>query len=193
MKKVVLGLLLVMFAVSAQARELTPGTVKLSGATNASFFNTTIDFDGEEVTDTDTFSLEADAVYFLTNNIGVGGTVAYEDSSTDEAGGGSFDETLTVIGPVVAVDVPLNENLNFIADATIAYFKWEGDILDGSDVDIDGLAYGVSAGLAMFPAKQVSFDLTAKYLFLDGEESDFDVDVESESMGINLGVSVYFD
>lgn len=190
MKKIVLGLLLVMIAVSAEAREIEPGTLKLSGATNASFFNTTNDFDGEEISDTDTFSLEADAVYFITKNIAAGGFFAYENSDTNISGVGSFEDTITIIGPTVAVDVPLTEALNFIADASIGYFQMEAD---DSDTDADGLAYGVSAGVAMFPAKQVSLDLTAFYQVLDGKDSRIDVDDEFASMGVDLGISVYFD
>ena len=192
MKRIVLGLLLVMIAASVEAREIEPGTVKLSGATNVSFFNTTLDVDGDEVTDTDTFSLEADAVYFLTNNIGLGGAVVYEDSDTDVSGGGSVEEKLIIIGPKVAVDVPINETLNFIADAAVGYFQVKVED-GGDDADVDGMAYGISAGVAMFPIKQVSLDLTAAYQLLDGENDDFNVDFEEESMGINLGVSVYFD
>jgi len=196
MKKIVLGLLLVMIAVSVEAREIEQGTVKLSGATNASFFNTTVDVDGDEVTDSDTFSLEVDAIYFFTKNIGVGGTVAFENEQTDfsaAAGGGSEESTFTVIGPTVAVDVPLMESLNFIADATIGFFQMESEDDFGKNLDADGLAWQLSAGVAMFPAKQVSLDLTAFYQVLDGEDSVNDVDVEEASMGLNLGVSVYFD
>ena len=196
MKKIVLGLLLVMIAVSVEAREIEQGTVKLSGATNASFFNTTVDVDGDEVTDSDTFSLEVDAIYFFTKNIGVGGTVAFENEQTDfsaAAGGGSEESTFTVIGPTVAVDVPLMESLNFIADATIGFFQIESEDDFGKNLDADGLAWQLEAGVAMFPAKQVSLDLTAFYQVLDGEDSVNDVDVEEASMGLNLGVSVYFD
>lgn len=196
MKKIVLGLLLVMIAVSVEAREIEPGTVKLSGATNASFFNTTVDIDGDEVTDSDTFSLEADAVYFLTKNIGVGGTVMFENEQTDfsaAAGGGSEESTTLIIGPTVAVDVPLMESLNFIADASIGFFQMESEDDLGKNLDADGLAWQLSAGVAMFPAKQVSLDLTAFYQALDGKDSVGDVDVEEASMGVNLGVSVYFD
>jgi hypothetical protein len=45
----------------------------------------------------------------------------------------------------------------------------------------------------MFPAKQVSLDLIAQYQVLDGEDTASDVDIKQSSMGINLGVSVYFD
>ena len=196
MKKIVLGLLLVMIAASVEAREIEPGTVKLSAATNASFFNTTVDVDGDEVTDSDTFSLEVDAIYFFTKNIGVGGTVAFENEQTDfsaAAGGGSEESTFTVIGPTVAVDVPLMESLNFIADATIGFFQMESEDDFGKNLDADGLAWQLEAGVAMFPAKQVSLDLTAFYQVLDGEDSVNDVDVEEASMGLNLGVSVYFD
>ena len=193
MKRIVLGLLLVMFAVSAQAREITPGTVKLSGATNASFFNSTIDVNGNEISDTDTLLLETDAVYFLTKNIAVGGTVSFENSDTDFAGGAKDETTTLIIGPTVAVDVPLSEAINFIADASIGYFQMDGEDEVGEYLDADGFAYGISAGVAMFPAKQVSLDLTAKYEVLDGEDSISDFDVETDSMGINLGVSVYFD
>ena len=196
MKKIVLGLLLVMIAVSVEAREIEPGTVRLSGATNASFFNTTVDIDGDEVTDSDTFSLEADAVYFLTKNIGVGGTVMFENEQTDfsaAAGGGSEESTTLIIGPTVAVDVPLMESLNFIADASIGFFQMESEDDLGKNLDADGLAWQLSAGVAMFPAKQVSLDLTAFYQALDGKDSVGDVDVEEASMGVNLGVSVYFD
>jgi hypothetical protein len=36
-------------------------------------------------------------------------------------------------------------------------------------------------------------DLVAQYQVLDGEDTVFDVDVKQSSMGVNLGVSVYFD
>ena len=48
MKKIMVGMLLVMMvAISAEAREMKQGTVKLSGAKNASFMNTTTDVNGE--------------------------------------------------------------------------------------------------------------------------------------------------
>lgn len=196
MKKIVLGLLLVMIAVSAEAREIEPGTLKLSGATNASFFNTTEESDGVEDTDTNTLSLEADAVYFVTGNIGVGGALTFENSETDfsaAAGGGRFDSTTFIIGPTIAVDVPLTEALNFIADASVGIFQMELEDEVGKLADADGLAYQLSAGVAMFPAKQVSLDLVAQYQVLDGEDTASDVDIKQSSMGVNLGVSVYFD
>jgi hypothetical protein len=196
MKKIVLGLLLVMIAVSAEAREIEPGTLKLSGTTNVSFFNTTEDSDGVEDTDTNTLSLEADAVYFVTGNIGVGGSLIFENSETDfsaAAGGGRFDSKTFIIGPTIAVDVPITEALNFIADATIGIFQMELEDEVGKLADADGLAYQLSAGVAMFPAKQVSLDLIAQYQVLDGEDTASDVDIKQSSMGINLGVSVYFD
>lgn len=196
MKKIVLGLLLVMIAASVEAREIEPGTVKLSGATNASFFNTTIDGDGDEISDTDTFSLAADAVYFVTKNIGVGASLNYENSKTDFSaaiGGGFDEETTIIIGPTVAFDLPLTDQLNFIADASIGYFQmtFEDDI--AKNFDADGLAWQISAGVAMFPIKQVSLDLIAQYQVLDGEDSVNDFDTETASMGVDLGVSVYFD
>lgn len=193
MKKIVLVILFAAIAASAQAREITPGTVKLSGATNASFLNTTVDVDGDEITDTDIFSLEADAVYFLTKNIAVGGSLAYENEDTDFPGGFNDETTTIIIGPSVAVDVPINESFNFIADATIGYFQMESEDNGGKYLDADGLAYQLSAGAAMFPAKQVSLDLLAFYQVLDGEDSVSDFDVETTSMGINLGISVYLD
>lgn len=193
MKKIVLGLLLVMIAVSVEAREIEQGTMKLSGATNASFFNSTVDVDGDEFSDTDTFSLETDAVYFLTKNIGVGGTLVYENEQTEFTGGGQEDTTTLIIGPTVAFDMPINEALNFIADATIGFFQMEAEDEVGKFLDADGFAWRVAAGVAMFPAQQVSLDLTAVYEALNGEDSVNDVDFETASMGVNLGVSVYFD
>lgn len=188
MKKIVLGMLLVMMvAVSAEAREMKPGTVKFSGATNASIMNTTTDINGEEADDTDSIELETSAVYFLNKNIGVGAGIAYENSDSD-----GFESTTIVIGPTLAVDVPINQSLNFIADATVAYFQNKMEFGNG-ELDIDGFAWGASAGLAMFPAESVSLDITANYLALDGEESDSGTDFESSSFGLNLGVSVYFD
>lgn len=191
MKKIVLSLLLVMIAVSVEARDIVPGTLKLSGATNAAFINTTVDLDGDEMTDTDTFSLEAEAVYFLTKNIAVGGTVVYENEDTDFPGGFNDETTTIIIGPTVAAEVPINEMFNFIAAATIGYFQLESEDNGGKYLDADGLAYQLSAGAAIFPAQQISLDLMAFYQVLDGEDSVGDFDIAA--MGLNLGVSVYFD
>lgn len=193
MKKIVLSLLLVMIAVSVEARDIVPGTLKLSGATNAAFFNTTVDIDGDEMTDTNTFSLEAETVYFLTKNIAVGGTVVYENEDTDFPGGFNEETTTIIIGPTLAAEVPINEFFNFITAATIGYFQLESEDNGGKYLDADGLAYQLSAGAAMFPAQQVSLDLMAFYQVLDGEDSVGDFDIEATCMGIKLGVSVYFD
>lgn len=181
MKKIVLGMLLVMMiAVSAEARDMKPGTVKLSGATSASIFNTSTDINGDDAGDVDTFNLETDAIYFLTKNVGVGGGVFYENSDGDD-----FESETLVIGPTVAVDVPINPSLNFVADASVGYFKNEED-----NIETDGLAWQLSAGVAMFPANYVSLNLTAGYMGLDGEG---DYDLEASSYGLDFGVSVYFD
>lgn len=193
MKKIILMILFAAIAVSAQAREMTPGTVKLSGSTNISLFNSTIDNDGDKTEETDTLSLESDAVYFVTKNFGVGATLFYENSQTDFLDDFSFEETTTIIGPMVAIDVPLNETLNFIADLAVGYFQQTEEDSSIKYLDADGLAWGVSAGVAFFPVKKVSLDLTAKYQVLDGEESVDQVDYERTSMGVNVGVSVYLD
>lgn len=196
MKKIVLGLLLVMLAVSAQARELEPGTVRLSGATNASIFNTTLDIEGEEFTESSDYSLETSVVYFLTKHIGVGADIVYDKSKTDfsAAVGGGFekDETI-IIGPTLALDLPISEKLNFIADASVGYFKMKSEDDFSANQDLDGLAWAARAGVAMFPAEHVSLDLAAVYLKLDGDDAVNDINVKTSSLGLNLGVSVYFD
>lgn len=196
MKKIILAVIITMIAISAQAREMDEGTLKLSGATNASLFNSTIDIDGSEFSDTTTFSLEGDAVYFFTKNIGVGASISYERAKTDypAALGGGWDKaTMIIIGPTVAADLPLSDSLDLIADASIGYFQMTQENDRSKDYDADGLAWKVSAGVAIFPVEYVSLDLTADYLALDGDDTVTDLSEEISSFGLNLGLSIYLD
>lgn len=183
---------LVVFTLSgpevASARDLKQGTFQLSGQSSALFGNTTVDLDGEEVSDTDTFNVDVEGVYHIIDNFGIGMLAYYDNTDTD----GGPETTSFAIGPVLQYSFPMSQMANLRLAVTGGYAAEEFEDEAGDDFDADGFFWGGSVAVAMFPIDSFSVDLGVRYLKSDAETDDFDIDVEQEDISATIGISVYF-
>lgn len=171
----------------ASARDLKQGTFQLSGQSSALFENSTVDVDGDEVSDTDTFNVEMTGVYHVIDNLGLGLFGSYENTDYDPGEITSF-----AIGPVVQYSIPMTQMANLRFAVTGGYAAEEIEDETGEDFDADGFFWGGSVAVALFPVDYFSVDLGVSYLKSDGETDDSDVDLESENIAGVIGISVYF-
>lgn len=90
------------------AKDIEQGTVAVLGDLDLSFTSSTLDFGGGEI-DTDTTSVSASALYFLSRNFALGFRWSYENEEAS-AQGMSSETTMNTIGPAAALNFSMNDN-----------------------------------------------------------------------------------
>jgi hypothetical protein len=192
MKLQIVAVLLVALIVSAlstpevaSARVLKQGTFQLSGQSSALFENSTVDVEGDEISDTDTFNVELTGVYHVIDHFGLGLFGSYENVDYDAG-----EVTSYAIGPILQYSFPMSQMANLRFAVTGGYASEEVD--NGDDYEADGFFYGGSVALALFPTEYFSVDLGVRYQKTEGETDDSDLDLESEDIAGVIGISVYF-
>lgn len=192
MKKIfVTAAALALTSPALQARDLEQGSIMVTGDTNLSISST--DFDsayGE--TSTDTTELNLVGAYFLAKNIGVGLMLSREDSDT-EYEGGSYEETTTLLGPVVGYNISLNNQTSVMIEGSV--FMLEGDQdSGGSSSELDGEGFMLGGSVHYFLNDNVSVNAGLRMIEADVEVSQsggsYDADMSETSM--TIGLSTFF-
>lgn len=185
MKKLVLAAAIAALPLVTTAQQLSAGTLQLSGGTQLSFTSGTIEFEGGDEVDVDTRSLNLGALYYVAPQLGIGLAFDHEYSKLDAPGFPSTESTTTVIGPMVGLNLPVGSSLAVFVDGAIGLARMEED-----DLEADGLAFGLGAGLRIFPARWASFDLGLRYQKL-ALEFDGGGEVDTTTVSVGAGISVY--
>lgn len=173
------------------AHDLKKGTVELGGSLQASMTSSTIEIPGFEDLDQDTTALDILALYYVSDNFGLGVTWNY-DTTEFSSGGDSLDVTSNEIGPVAAYNISLNKNASLKLFGAFLIASVEDDTVFGDEVTIDGNGWAVGGMISNFINDYISIDATLVYETLSLEESDSDTDVDVNGYTVGVGVSVYF-
>ena len=62
----------------------------------------------------------------------------------------------------------------------------------GQYLDASATAFGIGAGIAMFPIDSISVNIGLDYLTADGDEDIANVDVELTTLDLGISLSAYF-
>ena len=122
--------------------------------------------------------------YFILDNIAVGGSLTYEDSS------GDFDIKSYGIGPNLRFYLP-NETANPFFEAGYSYLKTEFDGLAISS-NTTTHDYSIGLGLDYFISKNVSIEPIIKYSWRDYKyNDDYGIDGDTKTLYVGIGISLF--
>lgn len=185
---IMIGLILISSVV--YSKDLSPGTISVSGTTGLGFTKTTTSVEGMDDMDTDVISFEVNGEYYIMNNLGIGLIFMYQSVKQDffaisEAGTTieTAEMSSMMVGPQVVYNVSVNEQVS------IPVFAAFGSVsISEDDEDISGWAWAIGGGLRYFVSDHISFD---GYLVYDSMtlEDGFKMDV-TDLQG-RAGISIY--
>ena len=187
-------MLFLSFFIASQvhAKEISKGTVELSGA--STFFisssETTVSGMSGSV-DEDTLLLSLSAIYYVAPNVGVGVFWAMQNSEYDD-GTNSAAYNNNTIGPIVAYNVSIDPSSGFGFFAgfiLIGDYERETNGFTTSEGDLSGHVLGVD--FKHFVTESVSVNVGIELYSIE-EEEDGGSSVETDSTDIGIGLSVYF-
>jgi len=185
----VMFLVSVVFSGSVLAKEIQRGTVEISGGTNVSFSSTEIKPEGRTKTEIDTQAIDASVLYYFSPNVGVGMLWNYQDYETT-TGTFSFEQTTTLIGPQLAINVSLNDKTSFKLKGSV--FVSSTEVSDSwSKTKSDGFGWAVWGGLSYFVMESVSFNGGITYASLSTEDDFNNADTDTTNLSVGVGISVY--
>ncbi|MDX9740274.1 MAG: outer membrane beta-barrel protein [Gammaproteobacteria bacterium] len=180
---------LVLSSGALHAKDIEQGTVAILGDLDLSFVSTTLDLGGGAELETDTTSISASALYFVSRNFGLGFRWSYENQEV-AAMGLSAETTISTIGPAAALNISMNDRTSFQLIGSLDYAAIEERDTFGFSDDVDGWGLSAVARLSYFLNDFVSVDGSLSYSFLELED-DSGNSADLDGAGIGLGLTVY--
>ncbi len=197
---------LAMVPMFAQAAELAPGTLQVTGSSSLGFgvgsTKTTVGTESEKI-DTSGFGLGATGLYYVIKDLGVGLDLSYASETTKfpaTAGGDNKLGTSTLqIGPAVEYDYPIAEKASLFGLGSIGYVtSTDTETVDGlvmPDVNRSGYGLKLGVGARYFVAKSFSLDALLGYQYQKLTEdvpAGTKPEITTSGFGVNVGLSVFF-
>lgn len=171
------------------AKDIEQGTVAVLGDLDLSFSSVTTDFGGGAEMETDTTSVSAAALYFVSRNVGLGFHWTYENQE-DSAGGISAETTLNTIGPAAMINLSMNERTSLQLLGSLDYASIEDRDTFGFTSEVDGWGLSAAARLSYFLNDFVSIDGRLAYSYIEVED-DFGDSVDLDGVSVGFGLTVY--
>jgi opacity protein-like surface antigen len=179
---IILGL--IMISSAAYSKDLTPGTISVSGATGASYGQTTTKVKGMDDLKTDVLSFNLNGEYYIMDNLGIGVIFMYDSVKQDIPGSDDRLETSTrMVGPQIVYNVAVNEQMS--VPVFVAFGSASTD--DGTDT-YSGWAWALGGGLRYFVTDRISFD---GYLYYDSMSLENDIKMDMTDVTGQVGISIY--
>ena len=142
---------------SANARELSPGTIMITGETSFDDSKIRMDTSYSQLV-TDTTTLDVTASYFLIKNFGVGLMIGNEDSRTTD-GVNTTNTSINISGPMAVYSIDINPDFNI--NFSLGIFKVTGDMDDGAGtaLEFDGDGTFILLSVAYFFNDNVALNI----------------------------------
>lgn len=193
MKKMFIYLIpLTMVVTVAEARDVSVGSLMVTGDTNLESSSNKSDFSGGSIT-TDSTDINLAGAYFVTTNLGVGLMLSKEDTKTND-GTTIFKESMMMVGPIVGYNISLNSDSSILLNASI--FSVSGDMNDGAgyDADIDGNGYMMGGSFNYFLNEHVALNLGVRWVKADLDYSYGGTTVATKmtETGTTIGLMTFF-
>jgi len=181
--QVILSTLIVLSVTPASAKDLYPGTLVIGGDLDLSFTKSDTDFGSfggnQEI---DSTNINADIVYFTSQNTGLG--LMFTHLSEQENGTG-VEITTTQIGPSLTINV--NQHNNNSLRFSFAYLIGSTEVADPfSTIDIDNDGFLLSAEYNTYINEHVSFDVGFVFSQIDFDDSDAETTITSVTAGFSF-------
>ena len=171
------------------AKDIEQGPVAILGDLDLSFTSVTADFGGGAEMETDTTSVSAAALYFVSRNIGLGFRWSYENQEAS-ALGVSAETTMNTIGPAAVINISMDDRVSLQFLGSVDYASIEDRDAFGATGEADGWGFSASARLSYFLNDFVSVDGSLGYSYLELKD-DFGNSVDFDGVGVGLGLTVY--
>jgi hypothetical protein len=188
---------LAMLPMLAQAAELNPGTIEVTGGSNLGLEFGSVDRTGAtEKTKTTDFGLDLTGLYYVTKNIGVGLNAGYAFSS-EKLGDAKDTLSALLIGPAVGFDYAVAPKASVFGIANVGYASGkltEDDGVDEIETKTSGFGFGLAAGAKYFLTNSFSLNGSVGYDWLKLTNDDVTPEDETtvSGFGVDVGLSVYF-
>jgi opacity protein-like surface antigen len=187
------------------ASSLAPGTLEVTGFTlvDASTGSSESRIGGaSETVDYTDFNLLTGALYYVLRDLGLGLHAGYGYSKS-ELLGSTFRSSDYSVGPLVSYAVPVAPQLALVGSADGSWIRRTSKSSGRAEETSKGYGFGLQAGVKYFPAKPVSLDAGLAWrwqrvevpgigLFTGTSLTTGTATVTATSLGLRLGVSVYF-
>ena len=141
--------------------------------------------------------------YFVANNIAVGVDLGISSISQKEEGNNYSDKTTTTTISVMPTGTYYFKSASNIlpylgvgvgyASSKVKNTYTFGNESDTDEDKVDGFAYKAKGGVVFLLNQSVGIDLGVSYMGINGKlDSNNDVKVNTGTVGVNAGVSVFF-
>lgn len=148
-----LGIILAVFTVvfnihTADARDLSPGTIMITGDT--SFDDSTLKMDTSYANiKTDTTTFDVTGAYFIATNFGVGLLIGNEDT-TSHFDSSTTNSSINMIGPLIVYSISLNTDFNIVLGGGLYTVSGDLDEGGGNSYNFDGDGTFILVSVAYF-------------------------------------------
>jgi len=176
---------------SAEARDISTGTIMVTGDTNIDISSNEISGSGVSTT-TDTTKVNVAGAYFLAPNLGAGLLLSSENSEVDD-GSTVSKQKMTMIGPIVGYNVSLNQDSGIMLEGAIFYV--DGELDEGAfNADISGNGFMIGAAFNYFITDNIAttVGLRAVRADVDLSSGGNTLSADLDETGANLGMSLFF-
>ena len=184
--------LLTLCVAAAEARDISAGTIMITG-------DTKIDIGSNEIknstgtTTTDKTEVNLASLYFLSDNFGAGLLMNNDQTKVDD-GAKKTKETLSMIGPIAGYNFSVNSNSSILLHASI--FNVSGDVDDGAGfkADIDGHGYMLGGIFNYFLNDRVAVNFGLRWIKADVDYSFSGTSISSDmkETGATIGLAAFF-
>ena len=205
MKKLFLvGALALFAAVNAQTEK---GSWVIGGSTTLGFNSATSTYkyngESEDGPKVSTVTVTPSVAYFVANNIAVGVDLGISSISQKEEGNNNSDKTTTTTISVMPTGTYYFKSASNIlpylgvgvgyASSKVKNTYTFGNQSGTDEEKVDGFAYKAKGGVVFLLNQSVGIDLGVSYMGINGKlDSNNDVKVNTGTVGVNAGVSVFF-
>ena len=174
---------MLLVATAAQAKDISAGTVEVSGAATLGYNSTDLEVKDGPTTDQSSWGLNLNSSYYFMPNFGAGLLLEY--TSNDVAG---VEMSNLGIGPIVTYSFSMNEQVSLPIFGAITYNSQTGDVID----DPSGWGWKIGAGVKYFMADNVSLNGIVDYGQVYWETDTTNIEIDQKGFNVFGGLSVYF-
>ncbi len=174
---------MLLVATAAQAKDISAGTVEVSGAATLGYNSTDIEVKDGITTDQSSWGLNLNSSYYVVPNLGVGLLLEYDSNTIAD-----IDSSELGIGPIATYSFSMNEQVSLPIFAAITYNSMTGDLAD----DPSGWGWVIGAGVKYFMADNISLNGIVDYGTVYWETDKTKIEFDQKGFNVFGGLSVYF-
>ena len=174
---------MLLVATAAQAKDISAGTVEVSGAATLGYNSTDLEVKDGPTTDQSSWGLNLNSSYYFMPNFGAGLLLEYMSNTIADV-----DSSELAIGPILTYSFSMNEQVSLPIFGAITYNSQTGDVID----DPSGWGWKIGAGVKYFMADNVSLNGIVDYGQVYWETDTTNIEIDQKGVNVFGGRSVYF-